>query len=274
MNSKRMTSLVYLSHLVLALLLIIPFYRLFVSVSGNSLLPNQLINDFDATSFGEFLRQGGKSFGFYLKGLLPWLLLFLLLSTFFQGGILFWISNPRGRFSSRGFLDNCLVFFWPFVKTLFYTLLIQIIFALIVYLSVSIIVGGDNLTDAYIGKTVIIGIAIHLVLLIWGTMIADFTRIFIFRTGKRHVLKSLWKAVKFSFKKIAKLFAIYFIWVIVPLLLFVVFYLIRTHWSIKTGLMVFLLFIVQQAFIWLRFLLKIQKTSIFYGYLILVDRQA
>ncbi len=274
LNSKRMTSLVYISYLVLALLLVIPFYKLFVSVSGSSLLPDELISDFSATAFGEFLREGGLAFGFFLKALLPWLFLFLILGTFFQGGIISWISNDRGRFSSKTFIGDCLTYFWPFLKTSFYALIIQVIFAILVYLPVSILIGGDNLTDEYIGKTLIIGIAIHLLLLIWATMIAEYTRLFIYRSGKRKVLKSLWKAIKFSLRKIVKLFGMYFLWVVLPVALFIILYLIRMRWAIDTGLMVLLLFLVQQVFIWFRFLLKIQKTSIFYRYLVLVDPNA
>ncbi len=274
LNSKRMTSLVYLSYLILALLLVIPFYRLFVSVAGSSLLPDDLIRGFSATALGEFMREGGKAFGFYLKALLPWMVLFLVLGTFFQGGIISWISNDRGRFSTKTFIGNCVAYFWPFLKTCFYTLIIQIIFAVLVYLPVSILIGGDNLTDAHIGKTLIFGIAIHLLLLIWGTMIAEYTRLFIYRSGKRKVLKSLWKAFKFTLRNIHRLFGMYIMWVILPLALFIALYLIRMRWTIDPGLMIFLLFLVQQVFIWVRFLLKIQKTSIFYRYLVLIVQKA
>lgn len=270
LNSKRMNSLVYIVYLVLALLLVLPFYSLFNSVAGTSLLPDELVKGFDATAFGEFLRDGGKAFKFYLKGMFPWLILFLVLGVFFQGGIISWISNDRGRFSSKLFLKRCVDYFWPFLKTCFYILIIQVIFAVLVYLPVTLIVGGENLTDDYIGKTVIVGIAIHLILIVYGTMVAEYTRFFIYRSGQRKVLKSLWKAIKFTFKRIFKLFGMYLMWVVIPLVLFIVFYLIRINWDIDSGLMILFLFLIQQVFIWLRFLLKIQKTSIFYKYLVLV----
>jgi len=274
LNSKRLISLVYLSYLILALLLVIPFYKLFVSVTGNSILPDDLVQNFNATVFGDFMREGGKVFMFFLKAMLPWLILFLILGSFFQGGILYWISNPKGRFSSRMFIHNCVSYFWPFIKTTFYTLILQLILGIIVYLPVSLLVGRENLTDDYIGKTIIIAAAIHIVLLIWGTMIAEFTRFFIYRSGNRKVLKSIWKAIKFCIKRIFSLYSLYLMWVVLPLLLFLIFYLVRVNWAIDTGLMIFLLFLVQQLFIWLRFLLKIQKTSIFYHYLDLVSGNA
>ena len=274
LNSKRMISLIYLSYLVLALLLILPFYSLFNSVAGTSLLPESLSKGFDATAFGEFLRDGGQAFKFYLKGLLPWMILFLFLGVFFQGGILSWISNARGKFSSRRFMAQCVSYFWPFAKTCFYTLIIQLVFVVLVYLPISLLLGRENLTDDYIGKTVIIGIAIHIILLIYGTMVAEFTRFFLFRSGSRKVLKSLWKAIKFSLRKIFKLFGLFLLWSLIPLGLFILFYFVRINWNIDNGLMVLLLFIVQQLFVWFRFLLKIQKTSIFYKYLVTVAPSA
>lgn len=268
LNSKRMTSLIYLIYLVLALLLVIPFYKLFSSAAGNSMMPGQLIKGFDATALVELLRDSGQMFSFYLKAFWPWLIVFLILGTFFQGGVISWISNTRGRFSSGTFFRNCVYYFWPFIKTAFYSIIIQAVLALIVYLPVVLLVGRDNLTDKYIVTTVIAGIAIHLVLLIWGTMIAEYTRLILFRTSGRKVLKALWKAFKICVGKIAALFAMYLLWLIIPLALFIGFYLLRTKLVIDTGMTIFLLFLVQQVFIWLRFLLKIQKTSIFYSYLV------
>jgi hypothetical protein len=256
--------------LILALLLVIPFYRLFNSVAGASLLPDELLKGFDATAFGEFLRDGGQAFKFYLKGLFPWMILFLMLGVFFQGGIISWISNDRGRFSTKEFVSKCVTYFWAFTKTCFYTLIIQLLFAVLVYLPISLIIGRDNLTDEYIGKTLIVGVSIHLILLIYGTMIAEYTRFFIYRTGNKKVLKSLWKAIKFSLRRFLKLFGMYLMWMIIPLALFLGFYLIRNNWNVNNGLMILFLFLIQQVFIWLRFLLKIQKTSIFYKYLVLV----
>lgn len=268
LNSKRMASLIYLVNLILALLLVIPFYGLFNSVAGASLLPENLIQNFDATAFGDFLRDGGKAFAFYLKGLIPWLILFLVLGVFYQGGIISWVSNHKEKFSTRAFVSQGVKYLWPFAKTCFYTLIIQALFALVVYLPVALILGQENLTDQYIGRTLLVAIPIHFVLLIFGTMIAEYTRFFIFSSGTTKVLKSLWKAVKFCFRKFFRLFGIYILWVLVPLALLIAFYFIRINWSVNTGLMVFLLFIVQQLFIWLRVMLRIQKTGMYFSYLI------
>ena len=151
LDSKRIASLIYLLNFILGLLLIIPFYNLFVSVSGASLLPENLIRDFDATAFGDFLRDGGKAFAFYLRGIVPWLILFLVLGVFYQGGVISWISNSRGRFSSKSFFNQSVKYFWPFAKTFFYSLIIQAFFALVVYLPVALILGNDSLTDFLFG---------------------------------------------------------------------------------------------------------------------------
>jgi hypothetical protein len=100
-------------------------------------------------------------------------------------------------------------------------------------------------------------------------MIAEYTRFFIYRSGTKRVLKNLWKAVKFCIRRVLKVFALYILWMIVPIALIVIFYIVRVNWSIDTGLMVLLLFLVQQIFIWIRILLRIQKTGIFYRYLLL-----
>jgi len=274
LNSQRMISLVYVIYLILALLLVIPFYSLFNSMVGSSLLPDQLMDGFSATAFGELLRDGGKNLAFFTKAMAPWLVLFFLLGTFLQGGIIGWISNNQRRFSSKSFVYDCIAYFWPFLKTSFYSLIIQVIIAVLIYLPVSILIGRDNLSDAYIGRTIIPAVAIHLILLIWVTMVAEFTRFHIFRSGNRKVLKSLWKSIKFSLRRIGGLFGMYLVWVVLPLALIITMYFVRKNWIIDTGLMIFLLLILQQVFIWLRFFLRIQKSSMFYNYLELVEGNA
>jgi hypothetical protein len=269
LNSKALISYVYLIQLILALLLAIPFYKLFQSMAGYSLLPESLVSSFDATAMGELLRSGGKSLLFYIKGFTPWIILFVLLGVFFQGGIISWISNYRGRFSVSRFFGNCWTWFWPFFKTFIYSLLIQILIGVLVYLPVIMLVNRENLTDFYIGRTVIIGAAIHLVLLVWVTMVAEFTRLMLYRNSSGKVIKTLWKAIKFSIRRIFSLYGIYIIWMIIPAVLIVMYYFLRVNWGVDTALMVILLFIVQQVFVWLRIGLRIQKTGMFYGYLVI-----
>ncbi len=267
-RSKKLSSIIYLLYLVFALLLTIPFYRLFVSISEYSLLPANLMANFDATAFGEIMRDSGKVFMVYIKGMWPWILVFLLLGTYLFGGIIAWISNPNGSFSIRTLFDKCSQFFWKFLRVSFYILLVQIIVAILIYLIPSILIAKEGVTDAYVVRTLSLGAFIHLLFMATISMIADITRFGIYQKNQKNVLKEIWRSLKFVFRNLGSLWMMFFMWIILPIGLIIIFYIIRKNFVVDTFALTVALFVIQQIFIWLRFLLRIQKQGMFFKYYI------
>ncbi|MEA1877056.1 MAG: hypothetical protein U9N86_09325 [Bacteroidota bacterium] len=265
-RSKKLTSIVYLAYLIIALLLTIPFYKLFSSISEYSLLPANLLKGFDATAFGDLIRDSGKVFQVYFKGLLPWLIVFWLFGTFFYGGIIDWIANPKGSLRLRSFLDKSTKYFWRFLRIAFYILIVQVVFAFLIYLIPVILIGKEGMTDQYIVRTLTIGILIHLVFMITISLIADFTRFGLYQKSHHKVLREMWKSFKFVFRHLGSLWMIYLMWVIMPIALMVLFYFIRTSMNIDATGLIIGLFVIQQVFVWLRFCLRIQKQGMFFKY--------
>lgn len=268
-NSKKISSIIYLAYFCIALLLTIPFYKLFVSISEHSLLPANLLQDFDATAFGDLIRDSGKVFQVYFKGFLPWVIVFWLMGTLFYGGIIAWISNPNGTLRFRLFLDKCTQYFWRFVRLAFYMLVIQAIVALLIYVLPVIMIGKEGVTDQYIVRTISIGILIHLVFLITIRLIADFARFGLYQKNHHKVLKEIWISAKYVFRHLGSLWMIYMMWVIMPMVLVVIFYILRTTMTIDTTVLIVGLFVLQQIFIWLKISLRIQKQGMYYKYYIL-----
>jgi len=268
-RSKKLTSIIYLAYLIIALLLTIPFYKLFSSISEYSLLPANLLKGFDATAFGDLIRDSGKVFQVYLKGFLPWMIAFWLMGTYFYGGIISWIANPKGSLRLRSFLDKCSQYFWKFLRLAFIMLVVQAIIAILIYLIPVILIGKEGMTDQYIVRTLSIGILIHFVFMITITLIADFTRFGLYQKNSRKVLREMWKSTKFVFRHLGSLWMIFLMWVIMPLALMVLFYIIRTSMNIDTSGLIIGLFFIQQIFVWLRFSLRIQKQGMYFKYYIL-----
>ncbi len=269
LRSVKLNSLIYLTFFIIALLLAIPFYRLFVSITENSLLAGPLLKGFNATAFGDIIRADGKVFSVYFKGLWPWLLAFWIIGVYFYGGIIHWIANPRGAFVLRTFLDKSGQYFWRFFRLAFYVLVIQAIVALLIYVLPVILAGKEGMTDQYIIRTISIGIMIHLVFMITISMIADFTRFGLYQNNNKKVLRGMWKSFKFVVRHLGALWMIYLIWLVLPLAMMLGFYLLRTSMNIDSSGLIIGLFVIQQIFIWLRFLLRIQKQGMFFNYYIL-----
>ncbi|MCX6223515.1 MAG: hypothetical protein NTV01_01960 [Bacteroidia bacterium] len=266
-KSLRMIMLIYLSYLVIALLLAIPFYGLFRSLAGNSQLPDSLMNGFDATAIRELLNNGGKLFGFYLKGFLPWILAFLLFQVYLNGGIFSWVSNPRGKFSISLFHVHGRKYFWRYLKLIIYFLVIHLIIGLILYIPYGLTTGSQvGLTDQQVMRPLFFLMGGHLILLVYIFLLADLVKSRLFEQDTRKVLKTIFKCLKMSLKR---LFSFYFLGLLLlalPLALFAGFYLVRS--SIidnATGIILFV-FVIQQVIIFLRIFLRVWRLATTYVY--------
>lgn len=262
-RTYRMNSVIYLIYLTIALLLTIPFYRLFLGATENSILPTALVKGFDATAFVEIIRHSGKLFAVYVKGFWPWILAFWILGTWFYGGIIARVANPSGAFRMGFFLKNCRKNFWRFFKLALYMLILQLVLAVLVYLLPLILIGRENLTDSYIVRTLTLAVVVHLLVMMLLSWIADMTRIVLYQNKEKKVLRNLWKSTRFVFKNLASFLLMYFLWMILPVVLILGFYLIRLNWIAETTGMILLVFLVQQIFIWLRFAIRIQRQGMF-----------
>ncbi|MCD6346070.1 MAG: hypothetical protein J7L96_01490 [Bacteroidales bacterium] len=265
-KSKKLISTVYLFYLTIALLIAIPFYRLFVSISGNSLLPDELLHGFDMTVLADLIRDGGKVFLVYLKGAWPWVIAFLILGTWMAGGIINWISAPRGKFRLGVFFTANNKYFWRFLRVAAYALALQLIIGFLVYVIPVILISKDGLTDQYIVRTLGITIAIHLLIVILISLIADFTRFRLFHEASNKVLKVGWKSAGFVIRKVLSLYLLYLMWLIIPIVLIIAFYLFRVDMQIDTIGLVAIVFILQQVFIWIRYFTRIQRLAMYYKY--------
>lgn len=267
-NSKKLTSLIYLLYLFLAILLTLPFYRLFSSISEYSLLPADLMKEFNATAFGDMIRDSGKVFQVYIKGFWPWLLVFWFLGTYLYGGIISWISNPKGRFNFRSFMDKCNKFFWKFLRIALYILIVQAVFAVLIYIIPVILVSREGITDEYMVRTMSIAIFIHLFFIISISLIADLTRYGVYRHGKNKLIKDIWRSVKYFIRNIASIWLMYLMWVLIPIALIILFVIIRKGFGMDTVGSIIMIFIMQQLFVWLRYYLRVQKQAMLFKFYI------
>ncbi len=264
-QSFRMIGLIYLSYLLIALLLAIPFYGLFRSATGNSMLPDSLMAGFDATVIREILHNGGKLFGFYLQSFWPWFFAFLGFQIFLNGGIFSWISNPRGKFSLAQFTRHGRKYFWRFLKLSLYILILNLIIGLIVYVPYALIIlTQTGLTDEQIVRPLVLLIGIHLLLLVFIFMLADLTKARIFEQDSRAVLKTMFKCLKVAFKHFFTFYILGILLLLTPLIVFAGYYFLRKAVSVDGSLMILLFLVVQQAVVFLRIFIRTWRLASVY----------
>ncbi len=267
MKSLRMILLIYLAYLVIALLLAVPFYGLFRSVAGNSQLPDSLMKGFDATAIRELLASGGKSFGFYLQAFLPWILAFLLLQVYLNGGIFSWVSNPRGRFNISLFHLHGRKYFWRFLKLMIYFLIIHLIIILILYIPYILWSSPDKaLTDEQIMQPLFFIVGAHLVLLVFLFLLADVVKSSLFEQDSPRVLKTIFRCLKSAFKRFFSFYFLGLLLLILPLILFAGFYLLRSSLSGESTGAILVIFLFQQLMVFIRVFLRVWRLGAAYSY--------
>jgi hypothetical protein len=266
-KSFRMITLIYLSYLFIALLVAVPFFGLFQSVAGNRMLPDDLLKGFDATALRELLSGGGKVFSYYIQAFWPWVFVFLLLQVYLNGGILAWISNPRGKFSGALFHRSGRKYFWRFLKLTLYFAIIHLIIALIVYLPYALITGSKTgLTDEQIIRPLIVCVSVHLVILVFIFLLADFTKARIFEQDSSKVFKSIFKCLKITIKRFFPFYFLGLLLGILPVLLFVGFYLIRSALVVDSTGLIIIIFVLQQIMVYARVFLRTWRLAGTYHY--------
>lgn len=110
----RITSIVYVLQLALALTLGMQVYEVLQASIGNSLEINRLVTHYDHTVLTDFLKIHGASIT-PLIGQLRWLVLvWLLFSVFIQAGLLFCATQKDA--SPRHFWVGGYTYFFPFLK--------------------------------------------------------------------------------------------------------------------------------------------------------------
>ena len=264
-GSFRLILFLFLVTLAAALLLALPFYGLFARMAGNSLLPQLLMKGPDATVIRELLAGGGKLFGFYLQAFWPWMVTFLLLQVFLNGGIYSWISNPRGKFTLSRFFAHGRKYFWRFLKLVVYFIVIQMVIALVIWLPYIIATAArEGLTDDRIVKPLIAVAAIHAAVLVFLLMASDLAKSAIYETDTNKVLKSVWISIKTGFARFRSCYPLGIFMAVTVLAAVGAYYIVRVSADVSTTGMIFLFFLIQQVFILFRALIRVWRLSAFY----------
>ena len=266
-GSIKMVIGIYLVYLVTGLLVAIPFYSAFRAAAGSSLLPEGLMKGFDATVIREILASGGKTFIVFTRGLLPWIIAFLLLQIYFTGGIFSRISHPRGRYSFLAFHRSGTRNYWRFFKLVFWLLLIQILIGLVLYLPYFLIIGAkEGLTDKQLMDPLLVIIVIHLITLVLIRLVADLAKSRMFERDSGKALKAIWFSVKLAFRRFPSVYLMGILLMVLPAAAFAGFYLLRSAVPAGNMTMVLVIGLIQQLFILLRIFFHVWRLSSSYKF--------
>lgn len=129
----KITAIVYIFQLCLALTLGLQVLAVFESSIGNSLEINKLLQNYDYTVINDFLKVHGASIT-PLIGQLRWLLIiYLLFAVFIDAGLLV-CADKSADANTQTFWRGCADYFFPFLRIAFVFLLLAAIWTVVIFM--------------------------------------------------------------------------------------------------------------------------------------------
>ncbi len=259
-KSKKMATVIYAITFLFALLLAIPFHATINKIAGNSMDINSMIKGFDYTTYTDFLRTAGHAISPFVSAAFWFGVLYLIFTVFFAGGVLKILNEEDKKFSARLFFENCSVFFFRFLRLSIYLLILQVIFALIVFFPLAAIVtmvSAAVQNEAVLFYIVLIGVIVYLFFFILLLIVGDYAKIILFNNDSRKSLKSIWLSVKFVIRHLFSTYLLYLFILIAPIVLFLIYFYLDSAIGMVSGFTIFIMFLIQQILIWARTWIKI-----------------
>jgi hypothetical protein len=251
---------IFLVNFTLGLIVAYPSFSIIKAESEQSLAFEKLIKDFDFTVFYDFMHKNGKS----LVSIMPVSLLlaglYTILNIFFSGGILSQFTI-RDTFKLSEFLKNS----WHYFLRFFVLFIVQIIFLIIALLATFIVFGifgviADGKTEPTFVAWMIFPSAFTFFIITFLLNVGDYARVLLHRDDLLNPWKAFWKATEYIFRNF-KTMQVYWAIVLVGFAVILVYLILESTIGMTSGFKIWLMFIIQQFFIFCRVFIRTWNLS-------------
>ena len=260
LSNLRLITVGYLFLLIPGLLIALPYKASFKDAMGRFIAPGKLLDGFDFTAYLEMLNFEGDKIGASISQGFYLVLFYLFISLFISAGIVFSLNNKGSKSNLLSLVTGGVRYFWRFLKLNFYSLIVHLIIAVMIYVPFAILVkisNGQAATEKDLFFLFLPFGIFHLIVMIYLFTINNYAKFALVHNNSRKVLHSLWLAMKFVTGKFFGTYTLTLLLLIVPVMLFYVFMKIGGSLEMTSGLMILIVFIIQQIYIWLRVASKV-----------------
>ena len=188
------------------------------------------------------------------------MVVYILVSLFISGGIIYSLNNKGTKGNLLSLVTGGVRFYWRFLKLNFYSLVVHLIIAAVIYVPFAVLLKISK-EQAFTEKDIFFlflpfGI-FHLMVMVYLFTINNYAKFALVHNNSRKVLRSLWTATKFVTWRFFSAYTLTLLLLVVPALLLYSFMKIGGSMEMTTGLMILMVFIVQQIYVWLRVASKV-----------------
>ncbi len=261
-TNKRMLLLFYFTNLLFGIVLMLPFRATLDRFVGNRLMGSELAGQFNMDFLFELLKTNANITSIISGMILVIPTVYWLLALFLSGGA-FAVFASQERYSPILFFGNAAKYFGRFVRLALFGLPVFAILFCLQFIETGIqrlFFGSDPYQYVtYWGAWIKTGFQFISVLL-FG-LVLDYARIYTVLYDERKMRISLWNGIKFAFGKLKQTFSLTLILFVVGIVALVIYNPIANSLSAPNVFVVFLLFLIQQLYMFFRMMLRLTLFS-------------
>jgi hypothetical protein len=259
-NTKKLVTTIYVITFLMALMLAIPFGNTIQKEAGNSMAFSALLKGFDYTVYQDFMNHSGDAIRPFISTAV-WLGIFYLLFTiFFEGGILTVLKRKEDKFTLRFFWEASAKYFSRFFRLALYMLITQAIIAVIIFIILAQILSSvynSAPNEISIFYTFVAGVVIYLLIFIFLLIVTDYAKVMLVENEEYRPFRTILRSFAFSFKHFLSTYFLYLLLLVVPILLYLIYFKLESAIGMTSGFNILVIFILQQLLIWSRVFTKI-----------------
>lgn len=244
----------------MALIIAIPFSSTIQKEAGSSMAFSALLKDFDYTVYRDFMNHSAMAIQPYISTAIWMGIFYLLFTIFFEGGILKVLKRKEDKFTLRFFWEASAKYFSRFFRLAIYMIITQVVIAVILFIILSLILSSVYKSvpnESYIFYTALIGVIIYLLIFIFLLVVTDYAKIMMVENDEYRPFRTILRSFVFTFKHFLSTYFLYLLLLIVPIVLFVIYFKIESIIGMTSGWGILIVFIIQQLLVWCRIFTKI-----------------
>lgn len=224
---------------------------------GDSMITEKLAQGINVEVFADLGAMFRSQSTYFMSGLFMIVLISFITNSFLSGGIFNSLKESAGTFSSRKFFMASAKHFWSFLLISLILDLVILLFAfLIIVIPVSIVANTEALSEGALFKTIILAASVFFTVLICVLAVADYARAWQVSRKRNACFKALGFGFRQTFGNFLSSYTLMLIMIFVQLLFGSLVLFVLSGMKPVTGTGIILLFLLSQAFFFIKILLK------------------
>jgi hypothetical protein len=254
---KKMIFLIYGVNLFLAYIALIPVAAMLDKGLDYTTAASQILEAFDISIFSALWAGYGKAIN--IGGMiLSFSVLYLILNTFFAGGI-FYLIDENLPFGLKKFLTGCVIYFKRFLK-LFLVSLLFILMAILIYVLISSIFSvftTDSVTEFWPISLFFVKVIILVCILAMVNMFFDYAKIILVYNDFYGIYKSVKDTMMFILMSMTRTIGLYGLYFLTAIALLAIYLVLESLFNVTGTISILLFFMLTQIYMLIKVFIRI-----------------